>query len=258
MTQIVYIAKDHDLAGDAVRRPTHWQLFYCLQGALTLTVDREIYAYSAREAVLVPPGTPYLHGGDAPNAIYRVTLDAPQGLPDRVATIRDNAPCDLGHLLDMCHRHCATISGDPRSDATLSAYSTLVLHTVRALIDESAYSAHVAELYERILQNFHDPDFDLDAEYAAFALSKDYIRRQFIAERGVSPARLLQRLRIEHAQKLLVSCANNRCKIRDVALRCGFRDPLYFSRVFRQTTGVSPKAYPHDDRRASAIPKSRA
>ena len=29
----------------------------------------------------------------------------------------------------------------------------------------------------------------------------------------------------------------------EIALRCGFRDPLYFSTAFRSETGVSPLEY---------------
>ena len=48
-------------------------------------------------------------------------------------------------------------------------------------------------------------------------------------------------VRIERAKELLL--ANPSCKIKDIALSVGYNDPLYFSKVFKNLTGVSPKQY---------------
>ena len=85
--------------------------------------------------------------------------------------------------------------------------------------------------------------FSLDDVYKTFALSKDYIRRQFIKEKGISPLQFLNNTRIAFAQKLLLSKNVNNYKIYEIAEMCGFSDQLYFSRVFKKITGISPKEY---------------
>jgi len=35
----------------------------------------------------------------------------------------------------------------------------------------------------------------------------------------------------------------NFTSVSDIAARCGYSDPQYFSRIFRQKMGVSPMAY---------------
>lgn len=57
---------------------------------------------------------------------------------------------------------------------------------------------------------------------------------------GVSPIRLVTALRIAHACELL---ADVNASITQIARDCGFGDVYYFSRYFKQQTGVTPTAY---------------
>lgn len=45
---------------------------------------------------------------------------------------------------------------------------------------------------------------------------------------------------MEEAKHLLV---HSRMKVKDVANYLGYQDSLYFSKVFKKETGVSPKEY---------------
>lgn len=57
---------------------------------------------------------------------------------------------------------------------------------------------------------------------------------------GVNPSRYLAELRIQHAQELLRTCS---CPIKQVAECVGYTDNLYFSKVFRKKTGISPSEF---------------
>ena len=50
----------------------------------------------------------------------------------------------------------------------------------------------------------------------------------------------LRTLRIRHAVVLM---ENGVTSVKNVATLSGFADPLYFSRVFRETVGVAPAHY---------------
>jgi signal transduction histidine kinase/AraC-like DNA-binding protein/ABC-type sugar transport system substrate-binding protein len=71
-------------------------------------------------------------------------------------------------------------------------------------------------------------------------VSENYLSQIFRQEMGLSPWECLNRLRIHHAKQLLTSTDDT---ITSIALRVGFNDPAYFSRVFRKLTGKSPLAY---------------
>lgn len=70
--------------------------------------------------------------------------------------------------------------------------------------------------------------------------SESYFSRQFAAEFGEHFARYKMRYRIERAQELLSIPS---VSIADVASVVGFTDPSYFSRVFRDLTGMTPTQY---------------
>ena len=64
--------------------------------------------------------------------------------------------------------------------------------------------------------------------------------RQFKKQFNLTPKEYLNRFRIEKAIYLLIEC---NMQVNDVAFSVGFNDPFYFSKFFKQQTGLSPTAY---------------
>lgn len=71
-------------------------------------------------------------------------------------------------------------------------------------------------------------------------MSPSNLVRVFRRATGQTPVRYLIQLRARHAAKLLHETDLN---ITQIAHRCGFDDPNYFSRQFRQCLGVSPSQH---------------
>jgi AraC-like DNA-binding protein len=71
-------------------------------------------------------------------------------------------------------------------------------------------------------------------------MSPTTLRRVFRETFGCSPMAYLQQLRVKKSMLLLANPAKS---ISDVAFEVGFNDSGYFSRVFRQETGESPKEF---------------
>ena len=77
--------------------------------------------------------------------------------------------------------------------------------------------------------------------YAArCGLSLSAFYRDFRAYTGYSPAAYRNAIRVRAAKSELI---NTDLSVRDVAEKCGFEDPFYFSRVFRALTGASPRDF---------------
>ena len=55
-----------------------------------------------------------------------------------------------------------------------------------------------------------------------------------------SPMQFLNDLRMQHARELLNSTA---VPVSEIADKCGYHDPLYFSKAFKKNVGVSPRKY---------------
>ncbi|OGV53102.1 MAG: hypothetical protein A2017_04485 [Lentisphaerae bacterium GWF2_44_16] len=78
------------------------------------------------------------------------------------------------------------------------------------------------------------------AELSGF--SQFHFIRVFRGKYGYSPIQFIQKLRIEKAKELLGDESES-MKVREVAKASGFKDPLYFSKAFRQWTGTSPEKF---------------
>ncbi|MDN5353134.1 MAG: hypothetical protein PWQ12_2055 [Clostridiales bacterium] len=70
-------------------------------------------------------------------------------------------------------------------------------------------------------------------------LSRYYLLRSFTKQKGISPYRYLETIRIEKAKKLL---EGGKLPI-DVALQTGFSDQSHFSNFFKKFIGLTPKQY---------------
>jgi AraC-like DNA-binding protein/DNA-binding response OmpR family regulator len=113
----------------------------------------------------------------------------------------------------------------------------------RAIFGTDTLPQHTSALVKRALAFFHQ-----NYRYAlsrieiadAINVSEDYFSRIFRQEMDMSPWEYLNRYRILRAKELL---RNTDGDVKSVALRVGFANPAYFSRMFRKVTGTSPSAY---------------
>lgn len=84
-----------------------------------------------------------------------------------------------------------------------------------------------------------DERLDVDALAEKACMSPRHFSRRFTAEVGVSPARAVERLRVEAAAAQLESGG---ASVQEVARRCGFGDPERMRRAFVKLLGVPPSA----------------
>jgi len=74
----------------------------------------------------------------------------------------------------------------------------------------------------------------------ASALSQSQLRRLFNKEIGMSPVEYKNRLRIKKAADMLLYSGQT---IAEISQTLGFKNPYVFSRVFKQSMGISPSEY---------------
>lgn len=65
-----------------------------------------------------------------------------------------------------------------------------------------------------------------------------YIRKLFTQHLNLSPLDYLSQIRINKSIELL---RNTEMSVKEICFACGFKSPQYFSRVFKQQMGMSPK-----------------
>jgi AraC-like DNA-binding protein len=92
---------------------------------------------------------------------------------------------------------------------------------------------------EHVAANLH-ASLRVEDMAAVAQLSPGYFKRAFKASFGETPHGYLTRMRLEHAQRMMLE---GRESLAQIAAACGLSDQSHLSRVFRQATGSSPSAW---------------
>jgi transcriptional regulator GlxA family with amidase domain len=81
---------------------------------------------------------------------------------------------------------------------------------------------------------------DVPSVARAVALSVRTLHRRCLEHLGATPAKLIERVRLDHARMLL---ANNRLSAKRLAAHCGFGTAANMKRAFLRELGISPQDY---------------
>lgn len=110
-------------------------------------------------------------------------------------------------------------------------------HTSTMSESDKAFMDRVIKYVE---EHLSDSDADIHDMARKAAVSQAGLNRKMKTLVGLTPAEFIREARLKHACNML---KNTQASIAEVAYACGFSDPKYFSRVFRQSVGVSPSQY---------------
>ena len=88
--------------------------------------------------------------------------------------------------------------------------------------------------------NFTDPALSSATVAETLGYSPKYMSTVFKKKMGISYTEYLREIRIKHAVFLI---ENGVSSVKNVALLSGYKDALYFSKLFTKQVGTSPKEY---------------
>ena len=98
----------------------------------------------------------------------------------------------------------------------------------------------IRRVMQFVEENIGNSDAGVGDMAQAAAVSRSGLQRKLKQAMGITPLDLMREARINRACQLLTQTDKN---ISDIAYACGFTDPKYFSRSFRQSTGKSPSEF---------------
>lgn len=99
---------------------------------------------------------------------------------------------------------------------------------------------HIIQKVKYHIQMHYMDDIRLNQVANQFGLSPYYLSRCFKEEVGKNFKEYLVHVRLTEAEKLIMLGEKN---VSETAYKVGFKDPNYFSSVFKKYYGVSPKKY---------------
>jgi len=98
------------------------------------------------------------------------------------------------------------------------------------------YSVSVRKAIKYIIEHYSE-DLSVQVVSSKLGLSASYFGGIFKKETGTSFHQFLTKIRLNRAEDMLRSSEYN---VNEVAFACGFSDPFYFSKVYKENNGISP------------------
>ncbi len=259
--------------------PLHWheefELIYCMEGRIEVTVWGQTYVLRAKELLVVLPHAvhaieqcgvergeyynimfhptvfrwsdedpcyeeyvlPFLRGERTMDCLYREDSDF-----NRTVT-----PCVLSILKHR--RECySTYALMMRSDL-FELLHYMNRYSVSAADDGSAQQLSYSRLKNALyyVQHFYDQEISVLSAAKQCGFSESHFMKLFKELTGMSFNAYLVNYRLKLAAKQLVETDY---KVIDIAESCGFHNQSYFTRVFQKKYGKAPLAYRNMKRRS--------
>ncbi|RYF89276.1 MAG: response regulator, partial [Chitinophagaceae bacterium] len=108
---------------------------------------------------------------------------------------------------------------------------------VMPVSDDKTEDAFVTKIREAVEANLTDTSFNVEKLCKLVFMSHSQLHRKLDALTGCSPNKFIRMIRLKKAKQLLKDPSNS---IASISLDCGYADPGYFARVFKQEEGVTP------------------
>lgn len=125
---------------------------------------------------------------------------------------------------------------------THSSDGVRLMQRFNALLTDAIISndAFVGIIRMYVYSNISDENLSLEMVSRHFGYSAEHFSRKFKQMTGSTFQSYLADVRMERAKELLSSTGNSIAWVSD---HVGFKDPAYFSKVFKKHTGLLPKEY---------------
>lgn len=124
----------------------------------------------------------------------------------------------------------------------LSSWLSGVINRFISYVFEFGDAKHADTIYKvtAYIKNNYMNKISLDEIADYVYLSKSYLSKIFNSEMGMTISNYMNKIRIEKSKILL---CDNSLSIADVANLTGFEDQSYFTKIFKNITGISPGQY---------------
>ena len=218
-----------------------WEITVNLTGSGIATVVGQEYPFREGTIFCVAPGIP--HGKVSPDGFIDGSLMLLDFTPPGDASMyqfEDDFNGTFRYLFDLMFD--ILMKDDHNAQAIINSLAEAMYQIMVSWSAAGHRNTTVERFQKTLLDNLSNCDFDLSAAAKELGYSPSYFRKLFKSFTGHSPVNYFNRLRIEYAKRQIQQYFGFR-SMQEIARSSGFDDPYYFSRVFRQFTGMNPLKY---------------
>ncbi len=230
------------------------EIMYVFSGNGNINIDGVNYPLKSGDLIIINPGIPHQETSTSDSkmhmAFFAVENFSVDGLPKNDLITPQMPPVISGmdyrykiesYFTDLISESADSIMLSSAMSKTLAV--ALMILILRLYHSRGTRNSDMKEECRRIKdyidKNYTSP-ITLDSLSEQIYISKYYLSHIFKSQTGTSPIKYLLNKRISKAAQLLT---DTDLRIRDIALRVGYDDPVYFSQMFKKVMNESPAAY---------------
>ncbi len=241
-------------SGHRMRRSEHDDnlLIYCLEGIGRLQTEGSRHLIRAGDLVMLPQGQAhsYATARTEPWTLYWVHFQgsAARNFIDYLGYQKQRPVRPVG-LAPALASHFHSLLAASKTGYSSSAFINAA-NQLRHLITQFALEANLQqanqgsslqlEAVQTYMREHIHHSLELDDLAAITRLSKYHFSNRYKRLTGYSPIKHFLHMKMEYACQRLDS---SELSVKAIAAEVGYADPLYFSRLFRKTLGISPRDY---------------
>lgn len=222
-----------------------YSLHYILSGKGYVVFRGETYALSAGDAFMVFPEEEILYypeesdpweyrwvdfkGADAKGLVART------GFSKKCPIVRG-----VPEIEPMFHVYEEGVYGETARERYAAKVYLLLTYFLKESKVQGEKRTYFEEAAEIIRNSYWKQELNISRLADSLNVERSYLYRLFMEHAGISPQEYLAEVRMERACELLSA---GELSVQAVACSVGYKDALYFSRVFRKRKGITPSDY---------------
>lgn len=220
---------------------------YIMEGCGTVNIGGSTYHPCKDDVYMLMYGNDHFYNSDGANPWTKVWFNASgplienimrsYGMYDSVLINKTNAYSYFERIINLCK---SSLSADIINLKASIVFHELIQYLYQITTDESAEISTDAVVMRNYIDSHISDCININTLAEQIYKSPSQALRIFKKEFGTTPYGYLLSQRFMQAKSLLL---NTNLLIKEIAYRTGFSDEHYFSYIFKQKCGVTPKAY---------------